>query len=223
MEVPRMRIGLLALLANLALWAAPPALSARIAHTHRVETPDGMTKTTTFEERFYRTADRVWLERVLPPSPAKGPSATEAPHLHPGDLGIAARYLIRKPTGELDLTFVHPARVKVHAESRDYPEVGFDGSWANAFHLLDPEHLKVLKPLPREAPKGARWYGTEDATKFLRVLWSTDWELPLRMEAGSPDGRRLNITEFQPGPLPATLPWDQLAGMGEKDYTDLLD
>lgn len=217
-----MRSILLSLAAMAALQAAPPAISARIHYTQRLETPDGMTKIVTFEERLLRAPGRVWQERVLPGNGRTAPADHED-HLHPGDLGVAARFLEKDTAGALHLSFIHPQGVRIHAETRDYPEVGFDGSWATAFHILDPQRLEALKPLARKAPRGAQWYGTEDGSQFLRVLWSKRLELPLRIEAGSRDGRKLNVTEIQPGPLPGALPWDRLDGMQNKDYTDLLD
>ncbi len=217
-----MRVLLYALLAALGLQATPPALSARVHYTQRLETPDGLTKTVTFEEQLYRAQDRVWQERVLRAKPSPEHMGEDS-HLHPKDLGVAARFLTREPSGGLSLTFVHPLGMKIHAEPRDYPEVGFDGSWAGAFHLLDPAHLAAMEPLDRKAPKGAAWFESRDQTQFLRVLWSRELELPLKIEAGSLDGHRLNITEVTPGPLPAKLPWDFLQGFQEKEYTDLLD
>lgn len=217
-----MRFLLFFLVAALGLSAAPPALSARVLYSQRLETPDGMTKLVSFEDRLFRGHDRVWQERILRDLPGHDHPGEES-HLHPKDLGVAARYLRKEASGELNLLFVHPQGVKIHAETRDYPEVGFDGSWASAYHLLDPGRLAAMKPLRRKAPKGAHWLGTEDQTQFLRVLWSTRLELPLRIEAGTLDGHKLNITEVRPGPLPKDLPWNRLAGLPEKDYTDLLD
>lgn len=220
-----MRTLLLCLIACLGSAAEAPALSAIITYTQRVETPDGMTRTTVFKERLLRAPGQVWQERILPDRPK--PSSEAPEHLHPRDLGVAARHLTRNGSGALALEFVHPDGIRIHAEARDFPEVGFDGSWAAAFHILDPARLASLKPLPQvttqPAPEGAQWLGTEDGGQYLRVLWSTRWELPLRIEAGSKDGRRVNLTEVQPGPLPASLPWDRLKGLPEKEYTDLLD
>lgn len=220
-----MRSLLLGLIGCLGFAAEAPALSAILTYTQRVDTPDGMTRTTTFKERLVRAPGEVWQERILPGGVK--PASEAAEHLHPKDLGVAARHLTRSAAGALALEFVHPDGIRIHAETRDFPEVGFDGSWEAAFHILDPARLASLKPLPqsptRPAPEGARWLGTEDEGQYLRVLWSTRWELPLRIEAGSKDGRRVNLTEVQPGPLPASLPWDRLKGLPEKEYTDLLD
>lgn len=216
-----MRSLLCFLLSILGLQATSPALSARIHYTQHLETPDGLTKTVTFDEHLFRAQDKVWQERVLRDRP--GQHSGEESHLHPKDLGVAARFLSRDASGVLSLTFVHPLGMKIHAESRDYPEVGFDGSWASAFYLLDPARLASMKPLELKAPKGARWFETRDQTQFMRVLWSSELELPLKIEAGSLDGHHLNVTEVTPEPLPSKLPWDSLQGMQEKEYTDLLD
>jgi hypothetical protein len=217
-----MRLLLSVLLAALGLQATPPALSARVRYSQRLETPDGLTKTVTFEERMVRTQDQVWQERVLRDRQALAHPGEDS-HLHPKDLGVAARFLSRDASGALSLTFVHPMGLKIHAEARDYPEVGFDGSWTTAFHLLDPARLAAMKPLDWKAPKGASWFESRDQTQFLRVLWSSELELPLKIEAGSLDGHRLNLTEVTPGPLPSKLPWEALQGLPEKEYTDLLD
>lgn len=217
-----MRIPALLVLAT-TLAAAPPELSALIRYTQRVHTPDGMTKETRFQEQLVRTRNQVWQARVLPAAQAHAHEEDEAHgHLHPGDLATAARHLTRQPDGSLTLAFVKPEdHVIIAADPRDYPEVGFDGSWEAAFHLVDPASLKAMTRRP--GPRGATWYEQKGPRQFLRVLWDARHQLPLCIESGTHDGTRFTRTEVLPRPLPARLPWAETVGFAKKDYVDLLD
>lgn len=197
--------------------------AATLTTEQRELTADGLERQVRFRERFVRLPDRVWLERLLPTGPAF-PEAPHGGHRHL-DLDQAARLVVRRPDGSLDLTFVHRGeRTTVHAEPRDYPEVGFHDSWEVVAHLVDPATLKAMASgaRSREYP-GATWYERRDGAGFLRVLWHPGLEVALVVESGSADGRRYHRTSATPEALPTPLPWRALQGYREKDYTDLLD
>ncbi len=200
--------------------ALAPRLAAILTTEQLQTTPDGLEKRIRFRERFVRTGDRVWLERILPAIPA--PEAADHRHL---DLDVAARYVVREGQGAMRLTFVHRGeRTLVATEPRDYPEVGFHDSWAVVYHLVDPAVLGDMKPMARRpSHRGAVWYQRLDPEGFLRVEWSPAREIALVVESGSGDGSRFHRTSLEETPFPSTCPWEELAGYREKDYTDLLD
>jgi hypothetical protein len=203
--------------------AEPPSLAAILTHEQVIHTKDGMTKQVRFQERFIRRANHVWLERVLLGS--KGNEKDENADAHHLSLDTAARYLRKDAQGQVKLEFVKPLeRVIVQAEPRDYPEVGFDGSWDLAFHLIDPKALKSFHKSRRKSPGlGAHWFESKGQENYLRVLWSERLQIPLRIESGSLDGARSNRTSARLLPMPKELPWANLEGYRLKDYTDLLD
>ncbi|HJV23460.1 MAG TPA: hypothetical protein VJ570_12230 [Holophagaceae bacterium] len=199
-----------------------PPLAAVITTEQRQLTADGLTKQVRFQERFLRMGDRVWLERVLPSGTPPGPEGSGHGHL---DLDLAARLVRLQPDGQMALSYIHRGeRTVVSAEARDYPEVGFHDSWGVVAHLVEPELLAKLKPLPRRSGvAGAVWYGRKNSQGWLRVLWSSRHRMALAVESASTDGHRMHRTTVRLQPMPRVLPWDQLQGYAQKEYTDLLD
>ena len=199
-----------------------PALSAEIQHLQRMRTHDGLLKEVRYAERFTRSEERIWMERVLPPETAEHESGSG--HLHGEDLTTAARHLRLGEDGQLRLEFVRRQdQVVFETETRDWSEVGFDGSWTRAFFLLDPVELSSLRPMRRKAPAGARWLVRENDREFYRVLWHERLALPLLIESGRKDGSLYNRTQVRPHPVARTLPWSGLEGFRRREYTDLLD
>ncbi len=201
-----------------------PALAAIITTEQRHLTSDGLSKQVHFQERFLRVGDRVWLERIIPPGAPAEEASPEGGHRHL-DLDRAARLVQRQSDGQLKLTFIHrEERTVVATEPRDHPEVGFHDSWGVVAHLMDPELLVKLPPLPkRPAAPGTRWHGRKTAQGWLRVLWSERLQVALAVESASADGHRVHRTTVRLAPMPKVLPWDQVGDYRQKDYTDLLD
>ena len=222
---------------HLVLWTAlvaaaisagePPAVSAMVHHHQHMVTRDGLTKDSRWSDRFLRSPGHVWIERVLPATHVHEPEEAGGKHLHGEDWSSAARHLQITADGEIRLEFVQPEdRVIYETETRDWPEVGFDGSWTIASHLLDPASLASLPYASRKSPQpGLRWRERRDGQGFLRVLWSDRFQLPLIIESGNAEGTRTQSTRIEIRPLPADahMPWTRLGGFRRREYTDLLD
>ncbi|GAA5173783.1 hypothetical protein GCM10025771_01840 [Niveibacterium umoris] len=224
---------LCALFGALPLWAiaAPAApLVATVQVESRWVTADGVEKTTRFVERLVRSDNHVWTERI---KPAGTPSATPdehgqpgETHLHPSDLAGAAKLVARDKQGQVTLSFVRAdLKTRVDLSPRDFDAVGFDGKWDSAWSLIDPALISRLAPSARASDvAGARWYERHARGEYMRVLWSADLALALRVESGRDDGSQRTRTVVTIAPAGQTAqPWNALASYSRKDYTDLLD
>lgn len=218
---------LLALLLAAPAWAqeAAPSLALKIEHSITTLSADGITRDVRYAERMVRQGDQVWLARVLPPHAheAEEHAAGGKAHKHM-DVAAAARWVQRGDDGALRVRLVNAHdQLVVDVPQPDWGNVGFDGQWAAARHLLDPAQIQRMKPLERTAPAGARWYQGGTAAMKVLVLWDAKGQFPLRVESSNTQGTSRSVTVATREPLPATLPWSQLAGFKQKEYSDLLD
>ncbi|MBM3114908.1 hypothetical protein [Jeongeupia naejangsanensis] len=219
-----------ALLATpLAHAAALPDAAATITYESRVVTAEGVTKQTRFQERWLRSKDNVWSERIvpanaLPESVHEGEHGGEHDHHHDMNFATAAKYVYLDAKGVVALNFVRPAQKTVIVMGKgDYAQVGFDGSWQAAATLVDRKQLDKMTRVAKPAPDGASWYEQRQNKQYVRVLWSSARQLPLSIESGRDDGSSWSRITVAPQALPATLPWTRMAGYTRKDYMDLLD
>lgn len=212
-----------------ALLAAPAAfaqdLSLLMRHKSVASHPDGLTHTIEFAEKIYRRGDTVWIERVLPAGAVHADAHRTNDHRHL-DVNTAARWITRGPDGAPTLRLVSAEdQVVVDVAKTDWDNVGFDGSWAAASHLLDPALLGRMKVVEQAAQASDRdrttTYARQDANGRLTVVWSEALRVPLRVDADSARGSR--ETRIERLPLPAVMPWESIDGYQRKDYADYLD
>ncbi|MBD8655633.1 hypothetical protein IFT68_08365 [Oxalobacteraceae sp. CFBP 13730] len=101
----------------------------------------------------------------------------------------------------------------------------FDCSWVNAFFLIDPQRVAAL-PLSKRpsAVPGARWREHEKNGQFQRVLWDDVRMVPLVVETGDRAGTFFERLMVKPRPtLTKFLPWAQVKGYAQREYSDFLD
>jgi hypothetical protein len=128
--------------------------------------------------------------------------------------------------GQVRLEFVDVHEREVVAiPPGEYENVSFDGSWANAFFLLDPEKVAALPATDRASPvAGARWREIEKGGVYQRILWDGKRMIPLVMEKGDVAGRTLERMEITPqASLAKEPPWTGIKGYALKEYADFLD
>ena len=220
-----------ALLPAWAAHAAPalqgPDLDLSIQHYSRVVTAEGVLRETRYEETMLRRPGHVWLARVLPAQHGHGPQAGGTKphkHKHPNYEVLPRHVMLDRDTVRLEV---------INAEERDlivvppaeYDNVNFDGSWVNAFFLMDPQRVAAL-PLSKRASAvaGARWREQEKKGLFQRVLWDDARMVPLVVETGDRAGTFFQRVTVKPQPtLTRSLPWTQLKGYAQREYSDFLD
>lgn len=213
--------------------AEAPDLDLSIRYTTRVLTAEGVTRESRYEESMMRRPGHVWLARVLPKNAGhdddhagmKKAVAKES-HVHKHFNHVVLPRHVANEGGKLKLEFVdvHEREVVVITPA-EYENVNFDGSWANAFYLVDPKAVAEL-PLSnrRSDVPGARWREREKNGVFQRVLWDEARMVPLVMETGDRNETFFQRIEVKVLPnLSVSLPWQNLKGFAQKEYTDFLD
>jgi hypothetical protein len=215
-----------------------PALDLDIDYYTRVLTPEGVTREARYKETMLRRSGHVWVARVLP----KGGVARQ--DKHPGDKnqghgaseqGVAGHaefnYVVNPRHVMLESNKVRIDYIDVHGKAvvaipaSEYANVNFDGSWGNAFFLLDPTLLKTI-PLTAKPSSvvGARWREREKNGVFERVLWDDKRKIPLVIESGDKAStfyRRIEVTAR--AKKETNLPWNHLSGYAQKEFSDYLD
>lgn len=222
-----------------------PDLDLTIRYYNKTATPDGVTREARYEEKMLRRADHVWVARVLPASapvhahnannPAnaagKGAIKPASATVHQSgehaqfNYAVLPRHVLNE-NGKVRIEFIDPAqKFVVQVPPPEYDNVSFDGSWDNANFLLDPKLLKTL-PLSKRASTvpGAQWRELEQNGVFQRVLWDEQKQIPLLIEIGDKAQTHFRRVEIKPEVvLSRNLPWQNLKGYSQKEYSDFLD
>lgn len=202
--------------------AAPAAdVDLLIDHSLTETTPDGVTRKLHFQERMYRRANMVWIERVLPAGAHDAAEHAKGGHEHKHlDLAAAARQvtLAADKTISVRLVNVHD-KVVINVPPPEYGNIGFDGSWDNAWHLLDPKQLKTMQAVAGKAEH----YRLKKGNLDLQVEWDGKGEFPRRVESRNSEGTRHKLMVVSAAPAPKVLPWANLQGYAQKEYSDYLD
>jgi hypothetical protein len=211
-----------------AAWSAPD-VQVEVSHASSALGADGIQRSTAFSERMVRRANTVWIERVLPASvqaehahdhalspPAKG-------HKHV-NLSAATRWIEKQANGRIKLKLVAASdKVVVDVAPAEYNNVGFDGSWLAAYHLMDPVGLKAMKQGEREG--AGRWYEAKSKAdaSTVRVLWDEKLELPLKVLSRNAAGTTTRSTTVRVLGAVTPNPWTNTVQYAVKEYSDFLD
>lgn len=202
-----------------------PDLATRISYQNRVTGADGIARESHWQEKWMRVGNQVWSQRLIPLPLARAYHATH--DANPGHKHfthqMAARWVSQNDDG-LQLRYAdawHNQLVEVPAE--EYGQVGFTPDWDKIRYLVDPALLQGMTALDEAAPAQARWYEKREGKQRTRILWSSQWQLPLVVESASLDGYRSYRMEVTPKPLPKQLPWQQLDGYQTLDLRDFFD
>jgi hypothetical protein len=211
-----------------------PALDLDIAYYTRVLTPEGVTREARYGETMIRRAGHVWVARILPNNPV-GQQADDvhdksakkegtAGHVEFNHVVIPRHVMLENNKVRIEYVDANGKAV-VAIPASEYANVNFDGSWGNAFFLLDP---KLVMTLPRSARKSAipsaQWRERERNGIFERVLWDEKRQIPLIIESGDSASTFYRRVEVTPRPTQAqALPWQGLQGYSQKEYSDYLD
>ncbi len=226
----------LAACASTAAFAADAAkpLALRVQHELSALGKDGVKRDVSFGERVYRSGDTVWIERELPQGTRhahdeaehakgeKGEKGDNKGHKHL-DMSTAARWIERKPDGNLTVRLVSDEMRKTfEVRPGDYGNIGFDGSWAAASHLLDPALLKTMKA-NGPARDGVQEYTARRGDDRVTVQWDIAGQYPRLVQSLNASGTQKKITRVTAVTPSANAPWSRTRGYAQGDYADLLD
>lgn len=200
-----------------------PDLDLSIQHYSRVVTAEGVLRETRYEETMSRRPGHVWLARVLPAHRGTQPGHDHG-HAHPNYDVLPRHVMLEGDKVRLEAVNAE-AREVIAIPPGEYDNANFDGSWVNAFFLMDPKRVAALAPSTRpSAVAGARWREQEKNGVFQRVLWDEARMVPLVVETGDRAGTFFERVAVKPLPaLARSLPWTGLKGYAQREYSDFLD
>ncbi|WP_439889595.1 hypothetical protein ACS7SF_09705 [Ralstonia sp. 25C] len=205
--------------------ASTPLTALRVEHQLSSLGTDGIQRDVRFTERVYRQGDRVWIARELPPASAHAEhdaTNTHAGHKH-ADTDTAPRWIERDAKGALTVRVVSESQQKNYAvEPAEYANIGFDGSWATAYHLLDPAALKGMRA-DGTVRNGVQTYSAKQGERTVTVDWDVAGQYPRRVESRNASGSQRKLTRVTALPAPAAAPWVRAQRFAAADYTDLMD
>lgn len=203
-----------------------PALDLKIKYYDRALSAEGVLRESHFEETMLRRPGHVWTARVLPKF-AKEQHAHEhhdheERHFNPT---VLPRH-VALDGNVIKLEFVDRSKKEViNIVASEYENVNFDGSWINAYYLVDPQQVVTMPLSVKESSvAGAHWYEQEKNGVFQRVLWDQENMIPLEVETGRRDGTMLRKVSVKIiSKASKETPWDNLKGYMQKEYSDFLD
>jgi hypothetical protein len=205
-------------------WTLPAAAQdadVLVKHTAISAGQDGVKRTSEFAERIVRRQDQVWIERVVPAGwhTADDHSKADKSHKHL-DTAAAARWITRGVDGTAGVRLAsREDKVLVEVAKTDFENVGFDGSWAAAYYLIDPAALKRMKVTATQGDLTT--YTSADTNRQLKIIWNDKLKLPVLVESRS--GASSKRTTVEVSAQAKTLPWDGIKSYARKDYSDYLD
>jgi hypothetical protein len=205
-----------------------PALDLSIKYYDKAMTAEGVLREVHFEETMQRRPGHVWVMRVLPKTSHDSHSHHEheatQDHKHFNPVFLPRHVSLEG--GNLKLEYVDRSKKEViNIVASEFENVSFDGSWINAYFLVDPQQVLEM-PLSKKtsAVDGASWHEQEKNGVFQRVLWDNKNAIPLEIETGRHDGtvfRRVSV-KIEPA-ASAEVPWKNLQGFAQKEYSDFMD
>lgn len=213
--------------ASLPAWGnpdTPPALDFTIKYYNRVLTPEGVLRESRYDEQAVRRPGHIWTARVLPPHAGQDHEHDVHDHKHFNHVVVPRHVAFDGKQLSVEFIDTHEKYV-VNIDPVEYQNVSFDGSWGNAYFVIDPA---IIAKLPRSARPSnlphTHWLEIEKDGTFQRILWDEQRMIPLIAEAGDLKKTFYNRLEITPSPsLRKSLPWENLKGYAQRSYADFLD
>ncbi|MHA7848502.1 hypothetical protein [Serratia sp. D1N4] len=210
--------------------AAAPAVNLRLSYENRSIGHDGIIRDSRYTDLMYRRAGLVWIERELPEgvreSEAHGHDDRASPHAgHAHNEAQGAPLLIRRDaeTGKVSVqTVLHNLRRVIDVELAHYGNVGYGGSWAAAYWLIEPAALSRMEKQGPEQ-QGIQHYLLQKGERTTKVAWDVAGQYARSIEQSDSHGTSVQRMTATPFADPQSLPWQQLADYQRGDYSDLLD
>lgn len=205
-----------------------PALNLSVKYYDKAMTAEGVLREFHFEDTMLRRPGHVWTMRVLPKTMPESHihHEHEATHEHKHFNPVLLPRHVTMDGGNLKLEYVDRSKKEViNIVASEFENVSFDGSWVNAYYLVDPQQVMAM-PLSQRISNvsGARWYEQQKNGIFQRVLWDEKNMIPLEVETGRQDGSILRRVSVKIQPIgSADVPWNNLQGYMQKEYSDFLD
>ncbi len=202
-----------------------PDLDLTIKYFNRELTPEGVLRESSYQEKMLRRSGHVWSYRVLPGRVSANDN-THQNHEHKEFNHIVLPRLVKFDGNKPSVEFinVHDRQV-INIVPTEYDNVNFDGSWLNAYYLIDPKVVAAMPVSQRPSSVStSHWHEIAKNGLFQRVLWDEKLLIPLLIETGDQKNtffQRISVTPDVK--LTKDLPWNHLQGYAQKEYSDFLD
>lgn len=211
--------------------ADAPALDLSIVYYDRALTSDGVLRESRYEETMLRRPSHVWVSRVLPKWAEKALAAHEHKdhgdeHDHKHFNHVSLPRHITQDGGQLKLEYVdHTNKQVINIVATEFENVDFDGSWTNAYYLVDPLVVLAMPLSKNKVAEGQfSWHEIDRKGIFQRVLWDAKNLIPREIETGKNDGSIFHKVSIKVKPtVSSRLPWLDTKGYVQKEYSDFLD
>lgn len=207
---------------------ATPAVALRLNYDNRSIGTDGVTRDSRHADLMFRDTATVWIERELPAalreSEHEGHAAAHGPHAgHAHDEAQGAPLLVeRSADGKVSVkSILHKQKRVIDVELAHQANVGFGGSWAAAYWLLDPVALGRMDKLG--TGKGIERYRLVQGERTTLVDWDVAGRYARRIEQKDAHGLSRQVMTATPMAMPKVKPWQKLGEYSRGDYSDLLD
>ncbi|NYE23179.1 hypothetical protein [Pigmentiphaga litoralis] len=209
--------------------AATPPVALRLAYENRSIGTDGVTRDSRHADLMFRDKAAVWIERELPAalreSEHEGHQVAHGPHAgHAHDDAQGAPLLIqREPDGKVAVkSILHKQKRVIDVELAHQANVGYGGSWAAAYWLLDPVALTRMEKLGAGG-KGVERYRLVQGERTTLVDWDVAGKYARRIEQKDAHGLSRQVMTASAIAMPKVMPWQKLNNYSRGDYSDLLD
>lgn len=200
-------------------------LDLTVKYFNRELNAEGVLHESSYEEKMLRRKSHVWSERIIPRQASLN-DTSHPNHEHKDFNYIVLPRHVRLDNNKLAVEFIDPHdRQVISIAPTEYENINFDGSWLNTYYLVNPQAVAAM-PLSgrRSNAAHARWHEMEKNGLFQRVLWDDQAGIPLIVETGNKAGtffQRIQVTPH--AKLTQNLPWQNLQGFAQKEYSDFLD
>ncbi|MDD4911528.1 MAG: hypothetical protein PHP57_04485 [Sideroxydans sp.] len=211
--------------------ADAPALDISIVYYDRALTSDGVLRESRYEETMWRRPGHVWVSRVLPKWTERANAAhehkehgDEHDHKHFNPIGLPRH--VTQEGKQIKLEYLDiPNKQLINIVATEFENVNFDGSWVNAYYLVDPTVVMSMPQSNIKASDGQlSWHELERNGIFQRVLWDAKNLIPREIETGKNDGSIYRKVSIKVNPVASSkLPWPDTKGYVQKEYSDFLD
>ncbi|WON76418.1 hypothetical protein [Serratia sp. UGAL515B_01] len=208
---------------------AVPSVNLRLDYENRAIGHDGITRDSRYTDLMYRRAGVVWIERELPTAVLESkehdhePASPHAGHAHSEAQGAPLLIKQDAETGKVSVQLVlHNLQRVIDVELAHYGNVGYGGSWASAYWLVDPTALSRME---KQGPvvDGIQHYLLHKGEKTTKVAWDVVGQYARSIEQRDSHGISIQRMTATPFADPQRLPWQPLADYQRGDYSDLLD
>jgi len=148
---------------------------------------DGVKRETSYSENLYRNGSQLIYSRITPIN-ARKKDAHGRDHRH-FDSALSPQLVSLNKNGEVNFAFLDTDnKIRIEVSKSDFNSVGFSGSWAGSYSLVDPAIFKTMVKKGPGQPINTIWYEQVNDKGITRILWDEKNKIALEIEVTSKDG-----------------------------------